>query len=521
MGKEPFSKLDEDRLACLPLGAAVQTALSHERSRDLQFSLDLVKRIASGTARTEAIARTVVDELAKHYEWDAVAIFRPDESAGRFSLVHQASQKEAFRLKEGWQHPLDRGVTGQVYRTGTSLNVPDVKAEKLNGLYLPVYTETHSELCIPILVDGRVYWIFNIEDIQRNAFAKEEQNRLESILGEVAVVLKLVSQSQVFDELLRCSQDGVIQTDMRGTITQVNDAAAELLDYSEKEMNGTALARYFKDKDQAQRVQQADRVPNEEVRFVRKDGEEVSILLSGTSLPREIGLKIFICNDLSMRKRRETVEILRQMFNEIASQIKTPLSLAFTWLDRLRRGEIPSPESDLLDKTVKQLHKVDLTFERLLVYERHERITPVNRSLFDIPTLIEKIKAEMPDLEAGTIEVTVAAGVPPVSGDIFQIWFCLESLLAYFVRFVLEDEKITVDISCRDKQVVTSIRGRAPSVTGGTLIDYAESRWAIRAITEMALGEEMMNSFIANHGGRIEQEREGDQTTYAIVLPCA
>jgi nitrogen-specific signal transduction histidine kinase len=37
----------------------------------------------------------------------------------------------------------------------------------------------------------------------------------------------------------------------------------------------------------------------------------------------------------------------------------------------------------------------------------------------------------------------------------------------------------------------------------------------------MALGEEMMNSFIANHGGRIEQEREGDQTTYAIVLPCA
>ena len=150
------------------------------------------------------------------------------------------------------------------------------------------------------------------------------------------------------------------------------------------------------------------------------------------------------------------------MYNEIASQIKTPLSLAFTWLGKLRQLEIPPRAADLLDKTAKQLHKVDLTFERLLFYERHKSIAPAERSLFDIPVLVEKIRQEMPDLEASRIEVTTGADVPSVSGDIFQIWFCLESLLAYLVRFVPEDGKVSVDISSAGtgKSSRSSVDGR-------------------------------------------------------------
>jgi hypothetical protein len=58
-------------------------------------------------------------------------------------------------------------------------------------------------------------------------------------------------------------------------------------------------------------------------------------------------------------------------------------------------------------------------------------------------------------------------------------------------------------------------------VKGGAITDYAEERWAIRAITEMALGEEIIKSFVEeNHSGRfLQQRRDGDRMEYVIELP--
>ncbi|WP_315703051.1 MULTISPECIES: PAS domain S-box protein [unclassified Bradyrhizobium] len=522
--KGSFNKSDEERVARLPLAGAVRMALHYHERDELRFRLKLITRIAL-SRNTEFIGKTVVEEVSDHYKWENVSIFRPDEKDGQFQLVGQKA-KESFMLPKDWHHAIGKGITGLVYRTRKALNVSDVAAPEFKGVYLSGCAESRSELCIPILVNGRVFWVLNVEASQLNAFAKEEQRALENMLGEVAVVLELVSQTQVFSQLLKLSKDSVIQTDYRDTIVQTNPATEELLGYSEDEMKGTALVDYFKDKAQAGRVQEAMReakyAPNDEVRLICKDGLEASLLLSGTSLPPETGRNIYVCNDLSTRKRMETLEILGQMYNEIASQIKTPLSLAFAWLDRALETEMPPRDiADLLEKTVKQLHKVDLTFERMLFYERQASIIPAKPSLFDIPILVQDILQEMP--ETSRIEVTPGTNLPSVSGDVFQIGFCLESILAYFERFVSEDGKITVDISYRDGQVVTVVRGCAPQVTGGTITKYTEERWAIGAITEMALGERMIRSFIEqNHAGEFKTRRgEGGLAEYIVALPGA
>ena len=68
-----------------------------------------------------------------------------------------------------------------------------------------------------------------------------------------------------------------------------------------------------------------------------------------------------------------------------------------------------------------------------------------------------------------------------------------------------------------------AIRGYAPRVTGGAITDYAKTRWAIRAITEMALGERMIRSFIEkNHSGTFRKRRaDGELMEYVIELPGA
>jgi PAS domain S-box-containing protein len=520
--KGPFTRQDEERLRQLPLDPAVSMALQHEKTAELKFTLDLIRRIASASESTEGIASVLTEEIAKHYEWENVFILWPDEQDGCLRLVKQQAQKESDRLSADYHHPIDQGVTGHVYRTRETLNVSDVKDRKFKDLYIPVHAEARSELCIPIIVTGRVYWLFNLESSKINAFAKEEQEALENILREVALVLELTSQTQIFGELLKHSKDAVIQTDFKGIIKKTNPATEELLGYSEAEMKGTPFDRYLKDKDQARRVEEAKYVPNDEVHLLHKNGAEVSLLLSKTSLPKEIGLKVYVCNDLSPRKRKVTIEILRQMYNEIASQIKTPLSLAFTWLDKLQKIESQPGVADILAKTVKQLHKVDLSYDRLLFYEQYKTIAPVEKSVFEIPFLIEKIKQDMPDSEAQQVEVITQTGVPMmVQADLFQLWFCVETVLAYLLRFVPASGKVSVNISARNGGVTLVIRGYAPRVTGGAITNYGKTRWAIRAITEMALGEEMIKRFVEkNNSGRFHKQRHaGDLMEYVIELP--
>jgi PAS domain S-box-containing protein len=522
----PFSKREEQRLGDLPLEAAVRMALHHQQVDELEFTSKLLQQIASVGMSPERIASVLTEQIAAHYEWQNVSILQPDEQTQCIRLVSQQAQKKSFRLPEGWSLPIDQGITGQVYRTKESFNVRDVTAPEFKDIYVSPYAESRSELCIPIIVRDRVYWLLNLEDSKRNAFAKEEEESLRNILHEVSLVLDLASQTQIFSELLKRTKDAVIQTDVLGVIKHTNRATKELLGYSEAQMQDTPFRKYFKDQDQARRVSEAeteDDVNNEEAVLLHKDGSEISLLLSGTSLPKEIGLKIYVCNDISTRKRMETMEILRHMYNEIATQIKTPLSLAFTWLANLQKT-IAQPEAiDLLAKTVKQLNKVDLSYERLLFYERYGTIAPFEKRVFDIPFLLEHIKEEMPDSESRKVEVTSQPGVAPVRGDLFQLWFCVESLLAYLLRFVPDSGKISVKVSAQGSGVGVVISGYAPQVTGGAITNYAEEYWAIRAITEMALGEEMIKSFIErNHGGTFGKHRgDGDLIEYTIQLPAA
>ena len=487
-----------------------------------QFTLQLIRRIMNYAESPEQIAEIVVEAVANHYEWDNVLV--PARRTGGAAVSGKAACREGvIPPPVGYHHPINQGVTGHVYQTGKSLLVTDVRDPRYERVYLAGFPESRSELCRPVTVRGMVYWLLNAEDSRRNAFAKEEQETLEHILREVAMVLELASQHQIYSELLKCTRDAIIQTDFRGTIKQTNPATETLLGYGEAEMSGTPLNRYFKDKGQAKRVLEAEYVPNDEVRLLHRDGSEVGVWLSGTSLPKEVGLKVYVASDLSTRKRIETLAILRHMYNEIASQIKTPLCLAFTWLGKLQGASVPPEVADVVTKTVQQLQKVELSFDRLLFYERHETVFPSEKVLFDIPPLLEHLKQAMPASEAAKVQVTAAPGIPPVRGNLYQISFCIESLLAFFLRFVPEEGEVKVSVSAHGADVEIAIAGYAPQITGGAVKDYAEVGWAIRAITELAVGEEMMKSFIEkNHDGTFRKEaQEGGCVEYVITLPAA
>jgi len=188
--KGKFGNQEEEALAQVPLDAAVRMALHYVEFDQQKFSQQLIWEIIKYPKSPERIAKIIVKAVAKQYEWDSVSLFRPDEQEGQLYLVEQHAARDSFLLPAGYHHPINQGVTGRVYRTGESLLVADVRAPKYEGVYRDGYPESRSELCAPVSVRGRVYWLLNAEDSRRNAFAKEEQATLEHILREVAMVLE-------------------------------------------------------------------------------------------------------------------------------------------------------------------------------------------------------------------------------------------------------------------------------------------------------------------------------------------
>ncbi|MGD8208057.1 MAG: PAS domain S-box protein, partial [Thiohalocapsa sp.] len=519
----PFTAQDETRLSNLALSAAVHMALHYEEVNKLDFILKLLRKMASVSDSPAQIADALVHAISEYHLWENIAVLQPDEYGGHFRILAQVSDKPEDRLPEDWRQPIDRGVVGKVYQTGEPLNVMDVTSSEFAEIYLEGNPRTASELCLPILVHGRVYWLLNIEDSKRSAFAAEELLALHNVVNEVQLVLERATQHQINSELLARTRDAVIQTDFGGKIRQVNPATERLLGYAQREMVDRSLAAFFNNPDQARRILESDYVPSDEVKLIHQDGAEVSVLFSGTSLPPEMGIKVFMASDLSTRKRTETLEILRHMYNEIASQIKTPLSLAFTWLERLQQSRDPRSESELVAKVLRQLNRVDLSYDRLLLYEREGQLIPTVKNLFYLPELIQSITKRLPIPEAEKLTIRTDEGLPAVRGDLYQLAFCFESILSYLLRFVPEESKIELSITGDQERIDVVMRGFAPEVTGGEVADYADTRWAIRAITELALGEQIVRRFVEdNHGGafRKEQQDEG-RVEFAISLPVA
>jgi len=516
-----FDENHVELLEALPLGKALLTALYYEENEDLKFRLDLIKKISSASNNIQQAARVIVSQLAKHYDWQDISLYWVDEEHCAICLLSQEASSEAFRLSRDYKQHIDEGILGYVYKNKVAVNVGNVRTDpKFKDVYKDTLKDTVSELCLPISTDGKVCWLLNIQDSHQNAFVEEEKKALEGVFREVSEFLERSRLHYFVNATLQSASDAVIVTDTKGNINRVNPATKKLLGYSKAEMAGSALKDYFKDADVAEAVLKAEKFPSYEVTLRRNNGDEANVLLSASQLPEEVGGKVFIAKDLSLQKRVEELEYLGKMYYEISTQTTTPLALVFSWLNRLKSKTETGRATEILDKSIRQLRKVQLTYDRLALYDKEKEVVPYNELLLDIPEVLNNVMADFPKTEMEKIDIEMEERMPYLRGDVFQLSFCLETILSYLLRFVPEDEKVRFRISHVPDWVIIEITGFFPGLPNEKFEEIAKKSLVSRTLTEMALGEKIITTFIANHKGKFhEPEREGEIIKFRIDLP--
>jgi HD-GYP domain-containing protein (c-di-GMP phosphodiesterase class II) len=153
----------------------------------LRVQLRLAARMTAQLAATNDVKEMVqllVEELHRTFGFYLVAIQRVDGDeklrlvAGRGALAEVMTE---FLLVE---QSLNDGVNGRVARTGISALVADTRDDP-DYIERDAKTDPRSELSVPIVVDGSVWGVLNLEAPEPNAFTEADAVLVEAIAASL------------------------------------------------------------------------------------------------------------------------------------------------------------------------------------------------------------------------------------------------------------------------------------------------------------------------------------------------
>jgi PAS domain S-box-containing protein len=140
------------------------------------------------------MAQKVVDILVTILGQDNSAVLLIDREANLFrplalNLQKFGSDRDAAEAAYIASHDLhlDNGISGTVAKSGYAIRIGDVGRDER---FFPESDDIASQMCVPLLKEGRVFGVITVESPLPNAYSEHDQQVLESIAGQLAIALE-------------------------------------------------------------------------------------------------------------------------------------------------------------------------------------------------------------------------------------------------------------------------------------------------------------------------------------------
>jgi len=223
-----------------------------QQNKLLQAQIDIGRKLASSTEQDELL--TQILRLSRDIFGFENAIIRLLEketgelvTAASFGYPEDA---EKVRIVPG------EGIMGQVALTGKPLLVTDVETEP--G-YIGGIRGARSELAVPLIANGQVIGVYNVESCRPHAFARSDIAPLLSLAGLAAIAIEnsrlyrelhaASSRNRELDQLnrqiLQSASLGIYSLDMKLRITSWNPRMEEFSGVKAAEALGCKLLILF------------------------------------------------------------------------------------------------------------------------------------------------------------------------------------------------------------------------------------------------------------------------------------
>jgi diguanylate cyclase (GGDEF)-like protein len=161
------------------------------QGRDANRRLEVASRLAvrlTDLRVPSSIAAAIVRELHSAFGYYLAVVHRLDHD-GVLRVVAGAgplADSDADFL--AWEQPITTGVNGRVARTATASVVSDTRLDN-DYVGRDDHVDPCSELCVPILIDGDVWGVLNLEQLAPHAFGENDLLLAEAVVAQCGVAL--------------------------------------------------------------------------------------------------------------------------------------------------------------------------------------------------------------------------------------------------------------------------------------------------------------------------------------------
>lgn len=154
-----------------------------------------ISNIVNTTLEPDEVLRLLLQEVVRITNATSGSIAMVDHRKGVLDIGTAINIHP--RLWKKLKLELGVGVTGHVAWTGQPLRVDDVEK---SPHYVRLKADIKSEMALPMLVDGKVIGVINVDSTRRAAFTKEDEELCTAVANQSA---KVIETARLHDTLKR------------------------------------------------------------------------------------------------------------------------------------------------------------------------------------------------------------------------------------------------------------------------------------------------------------------------------
>ena len=227
-----FTAADFDRLEVAAEGVAFAldyALLSQEierRALEKDVLLDIARAL-SAPFELEDVVEATFSSLRQVIDYDAAAIYLVSRGTKTLELVSEHGYPEGSELALDLQ--IGQGIVGWVAKSGQPAIVPDVRRDPR---YVAARLGTRSEIAAPLMVEGRVIGVFNLESDHEDLYHE----------GHLELLLAFAAQAALAVERARTARERVEQRRLERDLAIARDIQRSFLPASAPRVPGFEIA---------------------------------------------------------------------------------------------------------------------------------------------------------------------------------------------------------------------------------------------------------------------------------------
>lgn len=543
----PLSQSELRLLETMTAQAAVaieHARLYHEATRRLAEAkvLQEVMVAAASSLDFDRVISGTMGALHRTLGIERLGFFLPDED-GKVVVVHPATI--GYDLNESnLSFPAENSAIGWVFRHGKALLLPNVREA---SHYYELAPDTQSEICVPVIVNGRAVAVLNAESPRLNAFDYEDLRLFNAIAAELAVALenaRLFAEIRAaeanYRDLFDNANDFIFTLDGSFRISSANKEVLRTTGYQLDEIVGAPVTRFilprqipFLFKLLKTHLASTESLAPFELSVLGKDKKE-TLLEVALRVRREGRRPVslhFIARDITQRReleqqlqQTEKLSAIGKLVAGVAHELNNPLTTIIGYSSLLQQDNLPEEAQADLDIIFRQAQRARLIVRDLLTFARRfdleTRPVDLNEIISDSVSLV-KAQLQMNEIH---VKINLDFGLPLTMADPHQLEQVFINLLTNTIQALAgrhSPRQLTIESWHDDENICLRFTDNGPGIPPLHLTRIFDPFFSTKGVGEgTGLGLSICFGIISEHKGRIWAENaSAGGAVFTIQLP--